>query len=201
MSAATTILPAILDTVLGRLTLLFLSGANGDTPAARHAAAQMLASYDPQTANEVRLAASIISFSLHALEALSQAATPDMPLNKILRLRGGAVSLSRESDKAERRLAQLQTTRREGFHPQPAEDETAETNPPEQQHPLADKAIALIEATRQQIKPADKNNAPIWSKAYQQQQAARRITDNLKKNQAAHLAATNAKAEPTTPPL
>src|ERR1700687_1457880 len=87
MSFATTLLPAILDTVLGRLAILFLSGANGDLTAARQAAAQMLVSYPPETEDELRLAAEIISFSFHALEALSQAATPDMPLNKVLRLR------------------------------------------------------------------------------------------------------------------
>jgi hypothetical protein len=188
MSATLTLSPAIVETILGRLTLLFLSGAHGDMAAARHAAAQMLASYDPATANELRLTANIISFSLHALEALSQAATPDMPLNKILRLRGGAVSLGRESDKAERRLQQLQDARRDDIQPPPDESDSAET-------PRADKAIALVETTRAQIQTPGKSSPPIWSKAYQQQQAARRITENLKKNRAAHIAATAA-----TPP-
>jgi hypothetical protein len=187
MSAVATILPAILDTILGRLTTLFLSGANGDMAAARHAAARMLAAYNPETEDELCLAANIISFSLHTLEALSQAATPDMPLNKILRLRGGAVSLSRASDKAERRLEQLKKARRDGIQPQPAEAKQAA-----QRHAQADKAIALIEATRQEIQTTSKTDAPIWSKAYQQQQAARRITENLKKNQAAHHASVNA---------
>ncbi len=186
MPAAAAILPAILDTVLGSLTPLFLSGANGDMAAARGAAAQMLASYDPQTENECCLAAATISFSLHTLEALSQAATPEMPLNKILRLRGGAVSLSRASDKAECRLERLQNARRGGSEPQ-----LTDTHQVIPECPQADKAIALVEATRPQIRTAA-NAAPIWSKAYQQQQAARRITENLKKNQAAHLAATQA---------
>jgi hypothetical protein len=184
VSAFTAIHPAILNTVLGRLTLLVLTGANGDMEAARQAAGQMLESYDPQTESELRLAASIISFSLHSLEALSQAATPEMPMTKILRLRSGAVSLSRESDKAERRLEQLQQAPCDDTHAQPADV----------QPPQAEKAIALVEATRPQIITTGKNDAPIWSKAYQQQQAARRITENLKKNQAAHLGATNAKA-------
>jgi hypothetical protein len=191
MSAIATILPAILDTILGRLTPLFLSGANDDMATARHAAAGMLASYHPETEDELRLAAAIISFSLHTLEALSQAATPDMPLNKILRLRGGAVSLSRASDKAERRLAQIQKARRDGIQPQPEE----EAKPAARQQAQADKAIALVEATRQEIQATNRNDAPIWSKAYQQQQAARRITENLKKNQAAHHAALNARLE------
>jgi hypothetical protein len=85
---------AILDTILGRLSLLFLSGAGGDTAAARLAARQMLAIYQPETEDEFRLAAQIVSFSFHALEALSQAASPDMPLTRILRLRSSAVSLT-----------------------------------------------------------------------------------------------------------
>jgi hypothetical protein len=191
MSIAATFLPAILDTILGRLTLLFLPATNGDMAAARDAAAQMLQSYDPETENELRLAAAVISFSLHALEALNQAATPDMPLNKILRLRGGAVSLGRACDKAEHRLEQLQQARRDGIQP-----ESAEIEPAAIAHPPAEKAIALVEATRRQIHTTGRNQAPVWSKAHQQQQAARRITENLRKNQAAHMAATNAAARP-----
>jgi hypothetical protein len=190
MSDQDNIFPAILDTILGRLALLFLSGANGDMEVARQAALHMLACNNPRTEDELRLAAGAISFSMHALEALSQAATPEMPLNKILRLRSGAVSLSRASEKAERRLEQLQKA-----PPKAHQDET-EPQPVETQDPQADKAIALIEATRPQIITAGRNDAPIWSKAYQKQQAARRITENLKKNQAAHLAATNAMAQP-----
>jgi hypothetical protein len=46
--------------------------------------------------DELRLAANIVGFSFHALEALGQAATPEMPMTRILRLRSSAVSLSRE---------------------------------------------------------------------------------------------------------
>src|ERR1700678_3422044 len=107
MSLPTTLPAAILETILARLALLFLVGAQGDETAARDAAAEMLASYDPKTTAELRLAANSISFSFHALEALSQAAHPNMSLTKILRLRRSAVSLSRESHKAERRLDQI----------------------------------------------------------------------------------------------
>jgi tRNA U34 5-methylaminomethyl-2-thiouridine-forming methyltransferase MnmC len=179
----TTVLPVIQDTILARLTPLFLAGADNDMAAARQAAIHMLASYNPQTENELRLAASVISFSLHALEALSQAATPDMPMNKILRLRSGAVSLNRASDNAERRLEQLRKARQDSTEPQSIE---AEPIAP----PQAEKAIALVEATRPQIQALTKNSPPVWSKAYQQQQAARRITENLRQNQAAHQAST-----------
>jgi hypothetical protein len=187
MSFAATILPAVLDTILGRLALLFLSGTDGDVPAARQAAAHMLATYRPETEDELRLAAQVISFSFHVLEALSQAATQDMPLNKILRLRSGAVSLSRESIKAERRLEQRQQARRDGI---PAE--ATEAAAVEPSRPQIDKAIAPIEDTRHQVPPI---TAPIWSKAYRQQKAARQITENLKKNQAAHATTLNAKVD------
>jgi hypothetical protein len=185
MSPAT-LIPAILDTILGRLALLFLTGANGDLPTARHAASQMLAAYNAETENELRLAAEIISFSLHALEALGQAATPDMPLTKILRLRGGAVSLSRESHKSQRKLDQLQKDRRAG---RPAEPEKAETKP---SRPQIDRAMALIEATRDAVTSAAKNGGQSWAKSYQQRQTAQRITANLKKNQAAAAPAATA---------
>jgi hypothetical protein len=84
MSLASLLPSVILDTVLGRLALLFLTGAVGDLTAARRAAGQMLAAYHPGTEDELRLAAEIISFSFHALEALSQAADPDLSLNQQL---------------------------------------------------------------------------------------------------------------------
>jgi hypothetical protein len=189
VSFAATILPAVLDTILGRLALLFLSGTDGDLAPARQAAAHMLAAYQPRTEDELRLAAQVVSFSLHALEALGQAATQDMPLNKILRLRSGAVSLSRESHKAERRLEQRQQARDDTIPAEPIE-----TAPVESIRPEIDEAIALVETTRQEIHTTTPNTAPIWSKAYRQQKAARRITENLKKNQAAHAATLGAPA-------
>src|ERR1700757_547068 len=96
------------------IALLLLEGAGGDMDNARHAAAATLSAYDPQTEAELRLAARIISFSLQAGEALAQAADPDMPLTRVLRLRTGAVSLSREATKAERHLEQLREARTQG---------------------------------------------------------------------------------------
>jgi hypothetical protein len=190
MSLPASLPAAILDTILGHLALLFLSGAGGDMDVACHAAARMLAAYQPETEHELHLAAQVISLSLHTLEALGQAATPDMPLTKILRLRGSAVSLSRESHKAQRRLDDLRTARDAGA---PADPDTAalEPTPPE-----IDKAIALIESTRPIITQATASVPPVWSKSYQQREAARRITENLKKNQAAHAATMAAPAPP-----
>ncbi len=141
MSSPVTIPDVIFETILARLARLFLSGAQGDETAARDAAAHMLAASSPETTAELRLAANLISFSFHALEALGQAAEPDLPLTRVLRLRGSAVSLSRESHKAERRLEQLQQARRAGV---PVEPEAAA-----EPGPAAEKALALIADTRE----------------------------------------------------
>ncbi|HET6308582.1 MAG TPA: hypothetical protein VFG12_15435, partial [Rhodopila sp.] len=106
-----TIPPAVLDTALAQIAPLFLPAA-GDTAASRDAAAQMLAAYAPETPDELSLASEIVSFSFQALEALRDATEPGLSLNKILRLRGSAVSLSREAHKAQRKLDQTQRARR-----------------------------------------------------------------------------------------
>jgi hypothetical protein len=219
MSLAATLPTAILDTILGRLALLFLTGADGDRAAARDAARKMLAAYHPETENELRLAAEIVSFSFHALEALSQAATPDMPLTRILRLRGSAVSLSRESHKSQRKLDQLQKDRRAGLQPQPAATAAPQPAATAAPHPAAaeparpqvDKAIALIEATRHAIATGAKDgkawgsfdnrafdNRAFDKRAFDKSDAARRITENLRNNSAAHAAA-QAAAQFTAP--
>jgi hypothetical protein len=175
-----------LETILGHLATLFLVGANGNMEAARQAAATMLAAYGPQTEDEHRLAAQVISFGFHALEALAQATTPEMPLNRILRLRGSAVSLSREAEKAQRRLDRLQQARLDGA-------DTPADAPP--LPPSIEKACDLVDDTRQ-VAAAAKAAGVTWTQAYQQRQRATRITENLKKNQARHA------ARPTdTPPI
>jgi hypothetical protein len=189
MSFPTTIAPAIVDTVIGRLALLFLAGAAGDMAAAREAARQMLAAHNPETPDELTLAAEIVSLQLHTLEALSYASDPDLPLNKIVRLRGSAVSLSRESHKARRKLDQLQRTRRAGLTTQPAETPN-ETATPQPTPPKTEKALDQVQAAREEIRIAKQIGGENWLDTYQKRQAASRIAENLKKNQAQHAALT-----------
>jgi hypothetical protein len=182
MSLAKTLPTAILDTILSYLTTLFLPGTAGDFTAARRAAGQMLAAYQPQTEDELRLAAAIVSFSLQALDSLSQAASPDLPLTKILRLRGSAVSLSRESDKAQRRLEHLQQTRRqtEAIRPEAIRPEATR---PEAEPPLAPASAKLT-----------------WTQAYEQRQRDQRIAASLKRAEArvaAHQIPPTATASPS----
>jgi hypothetical protein len=179
---------AIVDTVLNGLALLFLTGAAGDPTTARQAAAHMLAAYNPGTPDELSLASEIISFSFHALEALSDASNPELSLNKILRLRGSAVSLSRESHKAQRKLDQLQRARRAGSQPEQAEAP--------QPAPKIGKAVSVVAAERPAAQPTAKTQAkfpPLGS--FHKFEAARLITETLQRKQAEHLIATAA----TTP--
>jgi hypothetical protein len=176
MPLPTSLPAAIVETVLIRLAALFLAGAGGDTAAARHTAAQMLGAYHPQTTGELRLAANIVIFSFQALDALGQAAAPDMPLTRILRLRSGAVSLSRESAKAERRLGQIQKTRQLAV---PARE--AEIQPePAQPEPKIDKAVSLIRDTATVAAAAKASNL-TWTQAYEQRQRATRIAASLER--------------------
>jgi hypothetical protein len=151
----------------------------------------MVADYHPETQAELHLAAQIISFGFHALEALSQAMTPEMPLTRILRLRGSAVSLSRESHKAQRRLDQLRQARRAG-----TADEPAALTATQQPNRRIEKALDLIADTRDLIESAARDGGQTWTQAYQQRQRARRMTENLRKNQAAHLNGAIAAASP-----
>jgi hypothetical protein len=188
MSAVIT--PATLDTVLGHLALLFLTGAVGDLTVARQAAARMLAGYNAETPEELRLATEVISFGFHALEALSQAAEPGQSLNKKLRLRGSAVTLSRESHKSQRKLDQLQRARRAGAAAQ-LEPLTAAPEEPTPDQANTEQAERLVAFARDAIAAAGKDNGKSWTKAYQQRETAKRIAKNLKKRQAQHAALPN----------
>jgi hypothetical protein len=184
---STAIPTAILDAVLAHLALIFLAGTGGNLAAARHAASQMLAAYNAETEEELSLAAEIVSFGFLVLDALCQSADPDLSLNQKLRLRGSAVSLSRESHKSRRKLDQLQRDRRNGNDAQPAESPApAPETPPAP--PKIEQALDAIAPARNPAMPGE----TIFSKGYRQRQAAKRIAENLKKNQAAHAATLNA---------
>jgi hypothetical protein len=173
---------AILDTVLERLACLFLAAA-GDPATARQAATQMLAAYKPETPDELSLASEVIIFGFHALEALSYVSNTELSMNRTLRLRGSAVSLSREQHKAHRRLDQLQRARRAGIQPEQAKAP--------QPAPRIEKAVAVVEAERPTAQPTAQTQAKFPSLgSFHKLEAARLITENLKKKQAEHLIAT-----------
>ena len=211
---------AILDTVLGHLARHFLVATNGDLAAARDAAGCLLAAYDTGTDAELELAADIVSFSFHALEALSDSAAPDLSLNQKLRLRAGAVNLSREGHKARRKLDQLMSAR--ANNPQAAADapqaaadlppEAAAAPPPLSPEPRAGQEFPVA---REPAAPAPAANPPPsiqppyetprdggrglpWTRSARQRHAARIITENLRRNAA--NAAQAAAVPPSTQP-
>jgi hypothetical protein len=191
MSFPANIAPATLETVIRGLALLFLTGACGDMIAAHYAASQMLAAYNAETPDELGLVAEIISLQLHTLKALSESSDPELSLNKILRLRSGAVSLSRESHKARRKLDQLQRARRAGIMAQPAEAPSEAAQPQSAPaEPKVDSALALIDAAREAIQTAQKTSGKTWSQSFQKRETAKRIVATLKKKQAEHAAMT-----------
>ncbi len=179
MSLATIVPAAVLETILGHLASLFLAGAGDDKDAARDAAIRMLNVYHPETEDEFRLAAKIVGFSFQAIQALGQAAMPDLPVTRVLRLRGGAVSLSRASEKAERRLDLLRKARRQGVVAQPvvAEPEPARVEP------AIVKAVEVIEDTGK-VAAVAKASGVSWSAAYDQRQTDLRIAASLKRAEA-----------------
>jgi hypothetical protein len=194
MSFPATLPAAVLETILTGLATLFLAGAAGDTAAARHAALHMLGAYRPETEDELRLAAKIVCFSFQALAALSQAAGSDLPLTRILRLRSGAVSLSRESEKAERRLSQLQKARQQGIQAQSAEIQPE----PAQPEPRIEKALALIQDTGA-VAAAAKTNGVTWTRAYEDRQRDQRIAASIKRAEARVAAQANAAMQSPVP--
>jgi len=187
MSLATIVPAAVLETTLSHLASLFLVGAADNMTAARDAASQMLDAYHPATEDEFRLAANIVAFSFQAIQALGQAAIPDVLVTRVLRLRGGAVSLSRASEKAERRLEQLQKVRRQGVPVQ-----RAETRPePVQAEPAIAKAVEVIEDTSK-VAAIAKSGGVTWSQAYEQRQVDLRIAASLKRAEARMAAMSGA---------
>ncbi|MGD0105786.1 MAG: hypothetical protein ABSC06_17365 [Rhodopila sp.] len=199
MSIPATIAKAILDTVLARLVLLFLSAAAGNTEAAREAATQMLAAHDPRTADELTLAAQIVTLQFHALEALANAAEPGLSLNRILRLRGSAVSLSRESHKARRRLDQIQRARQTPEQPAQAVTATAQAaaptppapTPPAEPplpEPGAQAALDLVATAQEALRIAKKTGGRNWAHTLQKRLLTAQMTQAAKTQQARYAA-------------
>jgi hypothetical protein len=166
---------ALLQTIVHQIALLLVGGAGGDINAARKAASEILFAYAPQTEAELRLAARIVGFSLQAIEALSQAAAPEMPLLRVLRLRTGAVSLSREAQKAERQLEKLRENRALG-QPEPA---PAAAEP---ESPRIEKTTALIDDNRK-VAAYAKSHGLTWSQALKQRYRDQRLAERARKQQ------------------
>ena len=176
---------ALFQTILHQIGSLLLRGAGGDMQAARQAAADTLRAHLPQTEQELRLAARIVAFTLQAGEALAQAANPEIPLTRAIRLRTGAVSLTREAEKAERRLEKLREARLQGL---PEEPEPL----PETESPRTEKTTALIEDTRKVAAYAQAHGLS-WTEANRQRNREARLAER-RAREATRASATGAPA-------
>lgn len=183
---------ALLKSVIQPLALLLLPGAADDIAAAWKAAIATLRTYDPRTEAELRLAARIVCFNLQAGEAVAQAGLPDMPILRAIRLRAGAVALSREADRAEARLerhraarltADTQTTAPQTVAPLPnaplpktpvAEPAVASADAAAPESPRVQRATALIDDTRK-IAAYAQANGLTWADALRQREREQRL--------------------------
>lgn len=171
MSFPACISQAVLDTILVHLTPLFLIATANDPALAATTARDTLAAYNVATEPELTLAAEMISMRMNVLRALGQATEPDVSLNTAMRLRSGAVSLSREAHKSQCKLDQLQCDRRLDSPTQPAAR-------------APDSTVEAIEAVQEAVKIAGKNNGMTWTQSFQKRQLAKRMAENFKKNSA-----------------
>ena len=196
----------LLDLLLGRLALFFLTNVGGDLAVARDTAAHMLLGFDPRTEDELHLAAEVVSFSFHALEALGQAVDPALSLSQKLRLRSGAVNLSRESHKSRRRLEQIQKARcaSDASYSDASCGDIDRTDMPNQPQaavpvappvtagnpPPASPAVkAILDAALQPTAVGLGTARQIWTPGNEKRQRAMQIAENLRRNQLAHQAA------------
>jgi hypothetical protein len=194
MSLFPAVTPVFLERIIALLVPLFLTSAGGDAEAAGHAARCMIASYDVETEEEIRLAAEIASFGFGALDALSSSMDPDLSPRAVLRLRGSA--------NAQHRSARTSSTQpaspvqpAEHDQAQPAKhDQPAEQDQPAK-HDQADPAKLaqpakeglLVTVSRQQRRAMQR----ALEKAQRQQaEHARREAMRIRRAEAAPSAAT-----------
>jgi hypothetical protein len=169
-------------TIIQQIAMMLLAASNGNLNDAREAAAATLAGFDPKNEAELRLVARIVGFSLQAGEALAQAAEYGMPITRVIRLRTGAVALSREAQKAEQQLTKLRQAAAE-----------SEAQPEvEPVPPNVEKTAELVEDTRK-ISSYAKAHGLTFTQALQQRERDRRLAARAAK-EAARAAAGPAAA-------
>ncbi|HVY14501.1 MAG TPA: hypothetical protein VHB27_04695 [Rhodopila sp.] len=200
----TTDLPiALLRTVLGHIAVLLLQGANGNHEEAWEAAECLIHGHAPRTEVELHLVYRIIAFNLQVGQALAQAAQPDMPLNRVLRLRSGAATLARAADKAERALEKLRAASGQGQGiDQGSKQGTRGPQSPEQARsealllepaPSAEKVGALLQEN-QTVGAYAKAHGISFTEALRRRARDKRVAERERQKIAQALAATPATA-------
>ena len=112
MTFPSTISTTAIEYVIGCLLPLLMAGLGGDEPAARALAVELLASHNPQTPHELRLAGNAVGLSLQGLAKLADSAAPGITSEKQDVALKWACSLSRAGQATERRLEEIQRVRR-----------------------------------------------------------------------------------------
>ena len=191
MSVSTIVTPAILDKVIGLLMPFFLDGVGGDPQAARHAVSRLLADYDCETEEELRLAAEIIGFGFGALDALGKSMAPGLSLNAILRLRGSANTQHRSANQCQRTLDQLRGRRRIA-----RAEPRAKVRPLPLNEPATPEMLIASDGPGAP-RPPDPATTPAASPSRQQRRAAQRKAEKAQRRQA-ELARREARREART---
>jgi hypothetical protein len=179
MSVFPNVTPVFLNTIISRLVPWFLIAAGGSLEAAHDAVISMLASYNVETEEEIRLAAEIASFGFSALAALSTSWDADLSLNAILRLRGSANALHRSAHQCQRTLDRLRKERQvtaAGATAQPA-DQTATTT-------AATTTATGVPRPNQSASAPPKAQVPL---SRQQRRVLERATEKVRQTQAAQI--------------
>ena len=111
MSAFAAIDPVFLEMIVTRLLPWFLTVAGNNTEAARTTALGLLADYNPETEDELTLAAEVAVFSLNGIDAAARSMAPDLTFSAMLRLHRSAIAHSRAAHKGRLALAKLRKER------------------------------------------------------------------------------------------
>jgi hypothetical protein len=199
----------VINLVLTLLIPVILPLTGNDIEAAETLALDMLAEYEPRTIKELRAAAKVIGLSLASLQALSEAAEPNLPPARLIALRRWACTLSRSELQAHRNLEDLkraslpqepqQAAAPHPAGPPPAEDAAtlqpareAQQSGPAPEEKAYNTAVKLLNL----MKSHHKGAPPPDSKAAQDIQAQQRVveTARMKLEQARRQPAESASA-------
>jgi hypothetical protein len=141
-----------LEAICMLLMPFFLLGAADDPEKARRAVANLIQAYNPNTTQELDLAARVIGFSAAALDNLcASMSSPTLSDTKVLRYRSAAVSLSRAAEQCRVVLQKLQTEPPVAIPaPRPRDEKPAVTP----QHQAAMPQAPAAQITAEQIEQA-----------------------------------------------
>jgi hypothetical protein len=165
---------SLIETLILPLTALLLAASGNDNATAKANALKLIEVHDPTTVIELRLAVRIELFNIRANQTASEAGTRDLSPEIATRVTAGAISLTREADKAERRLEKLKTARPQAQEEPRTQSFSPASDPdPERESPLRDPQ-AVAEEIKQITVHAQANGLP-FAKAYKQRKLEKRL--------------------------